>query len=330
MLGQTIETRSPISGAAVLNFLIVACLVALAILWSSPHPLIAAVLPLGFALGITLGRPKRIEFMVDHDGIRPIGSNQLIGYSTIHAITVAGRNYGLSPLDVVNVPMEIHHDLGTLVIPQRMNVDTAVLHNFLQSQLPPRPESSVPTILADYLDQQVAKFGPDKVTVIRAREDYTERWRLKARRWLATGILFTGITWFVVGIAVLTTNKRADDYGAWAGFGFIVGFLGLIWYLAPRAFRSAPPMRLLAKYPNSCLIIAPPGIALVQGDTKGSLPWSEITQVKSRFSQWLRASRIAGVQLQVRGAEIIIFDIYDRTPAEIEELFRRNLDLTVV
>lgn len=106
------------------------------------------------------------------------------------------------------------------------------------------------------------------------------------------------------------------------------------------ATRSIPRLRLellsrnasaklLAKHPNSCLIVAPTGIALVQGDTKGSLPWHEITKVAGYGPGWNRKNRGYGLQLHVRGAQIIVFDIYDRTPEEIEQLLRRNLDLPI-
>jgi hypothetical protein len=32
------------------------------------------------------------------------------------------------------------------------------------------------------------------------------------------------------------------------------------------------------------------------------------------------------LQVRVRGAEIIVFDIYERSPADIEQLMRRNLE----
>jgi hypothetical protein len=41
----------------------------------------------------------------------------------------------------------------------------------------------------------------------------------------------------------------------------------------------------------------------------------------------LQRRRGHGLRVQVRGAEIIVFDIYEASPEEIEALLRRNLEL---
>jgi hypothetical protein len=329
MLGQTIETRSPFSPWIIIHLVLVAALVAWAILARSPHPLIAAALPLGIAVGLVLGKPSRTVLLVDREGLRPLGAHETIYFDEISAITVGGREFGGPVLSIPSEPMEIHHQRGVLVVPALTSVDFTEFHNFLQSQIPPRPPRPVPTVLADYVAQQTAKFGPDKVIVIQTRRDLTEHWRRKRRKWISAGIFLTGLAWFVTGIAVLSTHKHSDEYGCWVAFGFFLGFGGILGYVAPHSLRQTQSARLLARHPDACLIVAPPGIALVQGDTKGALPWSEITKISTKSSQFGGTSQVKGLQLRVRGAEIVIFDIYEYTPAEIEELFRRNLDLPV-
>jgi hypothetical protein len=329
MLGQTIEARSPFSPWIIFYVALMAALVAWAILAANPHPLIAAALPLGIAFGLVLGRPQRTVLLVDREGLRLFGAHEMIYFDEINAITVGGRELGAQALSILSEPMEIHYQRGVLVVPPLTGVDFTEFHNFLQSQIPPQPPRPVPSVLADYLTQQIAKFGPDKVSVIQTRRDFTERWRRKRRKWVSAGIFLAGLTWFVTGIVVLSTNKRADEYGGWVALGFILGFGGILGYFAPHSLRRNQTGRLLVKHPDACLIVAPPGIALVQGDTKGALPWNEITKISRKFSQWGRARQVKGLQLRVRGAEIIIFDIYDRTPAEIEQLLRRNLDLPI-
>lgn len=329
MLGQTIEARSPYSPWIFFHLLLVAGLVAWSVLAGNPHPLIAAALPLGIAIGLVLGRPQRVVLLVDREGLRPFGSHEMIYFNEISAVTLRGREFGPYVLSGPNEPMEIHYQRGVLVVPPLTSVDFAEFHNFVRSQIPAQPPRAVPPVLADYLSQQIAKFGPDKVTVIHTRRDFTERWRRKRRRWVSAGITLAGLTWFVAAIGVLSTHKHADEYGGWVALGFFLGFGGILGYFAPHSLRRNQTGRLLAKYPNACLIIAPPGIALTQGDTKGALPWHEITKISVKFLQWGRARHPKGLQLRVRGAEIIIFDIYDRTPAEIEQLFRRNLDQPV-
>ncbi len=326
MIGQTVEARSVFSPWIVINLVAVAALVGWSLLAVNLHPLIAAALPLGISIGLLLGRPSRIAFLIETAGIRPLTRYDMINFDTIHAITVNGNSFGSGALSLVNVPMEIHHDRGTLTVPPIANVDVAELHNFLQSQLPPRPARRVPTVLGDFYAQQITKFGPDKVTVIHTREHHSEPWRRKRRKWIAAGICLAGLAWIVSGVTMLSTHKNSDEYGAWIVFGFLLGLGGILGYLTANSRNGNQARHWLAKFPSSCLVVAPPGIALIQGDTKGALPWSEITGVTTNISQWARTSRVKGVQLRVRGAEILILDIYERSPSEIEELFRRNID----
>jgi hypothetical protein len=329
MFGQTIDARAPFSPWIALYLLIAAALIAWAALIASAHPLFAAALPLGVVMGLIFGRPQRLVLLVDNDGLRPFGTPEKISFRDINAVTVGGREYDTLPQSLPIKPMEIHHDQGVLVVPPLMNVDFAEFHSFLLSQVPAQPTRTVPSVLTDYLAQQIAKFGPEKVLAIHTRRAFTEHWRRKRRKWISAGIFLAAIVWTVGSLAMLSTHPRADAYGAWLAVGFWLGVGALVGYFAPQALNRNATSRLLAKHPNSCLIVAPTGIALIQGDTKGSLPWREITKVTSKIAQWSRTRQAKGVQLRVRGAEIVVFDIYERTPQEIEQLLRRNLDLPI-
>jgi hypothetical protein len=83
--------------------------------------------------------------------------------------------------------------------------------------------------------------------------------------------------------------------------------------------------KLLTKHPDACIVISPSGLAMCQGDVQGVLPWEQVVDVTTKVSQWLRSARVSGLQIRVRGAEIIAFDIYNRSPSEMEAMIRRNL-----
>jgi hypothetical protein len=175
----------------------------------------------------------------------------------------------------------------------------------------------------------MTKFGSQKVEVIPTRRLVEEKWRKRRRWWVCVGIFLAGLIWIAVPIAIISSRPRSDEFAVWIFIGIWGVVAGLAGYFAPDSMTQKPADRLLAKNLDSCIIIAPTGIAMVQGDTKGSLPWREITKITNFASTWMRNRRGWGLRLQVRGAQILVFDIYERTPEEIEQLLRRNLDLPV-
>src|SRR5215213_8892534 len=93
MIGQTIDARSPFSRWIVLYLAVAAALIVWAALIGSAHPLLAAALPLGIAIGLIVGRPQRIDLVVDNDEIQPLGTAEKVYFREISAITIGGREY---------------------------------------------------------------------------------------------------------------------------------------------------------------------------------------------------------------------------------------------
>jgi hypothetical protein len=105
---------------------------------------------------------------------------------------------------------------------------------------------------------------------------------------------------------------------------FLLILFGLFGLLA-RLTRHNSAASVLRKHPDACIVVGPTGLAMVQGELQGIIAWHEIVSVSARFSQWLRFSRVSGLQIKVRGGEIIVHDIYEMSPAELETIVRRNL-----
>jgi hypothetical protein len=327
MVGQTVEARAPFSPAIAIYIVIAIGLGVLGVAIESWHPLFMAALPLGLAFGLFMGRPRRAILLVDNDGLRVFEAHEKVYFRYVTSISVGGREYGPNALSLPAKPLEIDYVGGTLVVPPVMNVDFTAFHNFLVSQVPSQPPRTIPAVLADYLNDQLAKFGSDKVVAVHTRRVFAEVWRRRRRKWLCGGIFLAAAAWFVGAIVFLSTLRHAEDYVLWLTLGIFIGLAGLIGFFSPRAMARNAIGQLLAKNPNSCIIVGPAGLAMVQGDTKGALPWREITKVTRNVSNGLQRRRGHGLRVQVRGAEIIVFDIYEASPEEIEALLRRNLEL---
>ena len=75
--------------------------------------------------------------------------------------------------------------------------------------------------------------------------------------------------------------------------------------------------KLPNKFGAASIVISPLGLAMVQGDLRGEIRWEEITKIKTAHTslksfQVSSNSNRAPVTLYVEGAEIPIWDIYDR------------------
>jgi multidrug transporter EmrE-like cation transporter len=322
MIGQTIEARPPFSIA--IPFFILCALGLLG--WSAaainPHPLLAAILPLSLAFGLWFGRPSHVVLLVENDGLRPFGTHDNIRFSGIAYVSVAGREYDGSAA-IPAAPIEIQHEGGYIAVPPRMIVDATEFYRFLVAWLPaPQPAQPHP-LLADYFSEQTAKFGPHKVRAIGTRRAILDRWRRRRWRSICGALFVTGVIWLVAGIA-LSTAKNDDAYAPWAGIGSLVALIsGLAFFVQSSVGESRN--RQIAKFADSFIIVGPAGLAMVQGDIKGAMRWDEIVKVTSRAAQSFRASNAHGLKLNVRGGEVIAFDIYEHSPAELEQLIRTFL-----
>lgn len=185
---------------------------------------------------------------------------------------------------------------------------------FLRTHQPP-PEMS------DYLQQQVALFGPAKVVVIPARAQRSshaippERYRRNA---VFLALLFTSIAWI---------PASGVGGGAIGGFAVLMLLLAAIGWLLSRAVVWNSPKKVPKKLWNSCLIFSPQGLAMMQGEYRGVLLWGDVRgamEAKKDRSFRFRSLN-AGVAVKLNGAELLIEDIYQESPQQIAGRIRQHI-----
>ena len=114
--------------------------------------------------------------------------------------------------------------------------------------------------------------------------------------------------WSVIGFSGI--GETAPGLG-----GVVVVLVGAGLYAASfaDALAADPALR---NWKNASLVIGPQGMAMVQGTIQGEVRWPELLDI--RFQSKPRgftigsSSAIHGILLRVKGANIVIADIYDR------------------
>ncbi|HEX4414263.1 MAG TPA: hypothetical protein VH107_11590 [Lacipirellulaceae bacterium] len=326
MIGQTIDARPSTSFFVFALPVISIGLVVWAVLSANPHIAIVAVLPLAVALGIWLGRPKHVVLVVEPDGLQIFGTHHKVRYADIQDVAVGGSLLDHDAGSVPALPMQIEHADGCLVVPPQMNVDRAEFYRFLTSQMPLRPVKPVPPALAPHAEAHIAKFGADKVQIVHTRRMIVERWRQSRRRWIGGSFFAVGLIWLAIGIGVLIVHPKQDEYTGWVVGGVLTSLFAGVALFFSNAKRARQADQVAMKHPDSCIVISPTGLAMSQGDLQGAVTWREIMKVTTKKSQFLSSSGVGGLQLHVRGGQILVFDIYERSLAELADIVRRNLN----
>jgi hypothetical protein len=141
--------------------------------------------------------------------------------------------------------------------------------------------------------------------------------------WLA--LLLSSVPVLVVGIVMINSRapgpriRRTEDAAAGViavgGIGIFAGLVGVLAHMS-MGRQTRPRIKDIEL---SSLVLSPAGVALRQGDLKGELKWEEIRGVT------LRRNRPLTVQLA--GVTISVFDVYDRSLAEIHSQMRQYIGL---
>ncbi|HEV3439228.1 MAG TPA: hypothetical protein VG122_17810, partial [Gemmata sp.] len=177
----------------------------------------------------------------------------------------------------------------------------------------------VPTKLRTFVSQQVDLFGPEKVFVFHARP-FPPLNSYHRHIGYSRAVIATGLVWVVCAGLFEVINSGDAEWFA-AGFTFI--FLGLSCQFGfSRASGSGRP----SNWQESCLVVSPGGIALVQGPLQGRMRWDELRAIelpaRPRFGLASHGAVNRGVGLLVEGAYFIIADFYNRPLAQIYSRLR--------
>lgn len=309
MIGERLESQFQVPWFALV--LVIAGLGLMAVGFSTQtSPMLAAsVLPLAIGASLLVfGRPPQFSALVGENGLEVEGSGGplVIPYASIRNIKADGR-----PADPrtasASASIAVQHDGGVLHIPGRLNVPTGELLRVLVDRVPTSGGRDVNPDLVDYLQRQEMYFDAESVATYCA-----------ARR-LASGSR-RGLRAFAVGMIVggvietaLASSGRFEV--AWAVPGVFCAAIGLVMFITSFA-ETAASGPLLKQWRKSSLVVGPTGLAMVQGPIHGEVRWPELLEIrfqpKPRGFPPTPANLIPGILLRVKGADIIIADIYDR------------------
>jgi hypothetical protein len=301
MIGQRIESRPRFPYVAVFMLAVAGLCVVIDPAGNSLHLLIFAALPGAIGLALLIIRERGFEAEITKDGLE-IGTPSLsLPYSAIEELLMPGKP-GRARAEI-----QVFHATGVVRIPPRLNVRSDKLFDFLLSQLLPNDVRDLPSLLADYHDEQEQRFGPEHVFSYKARQHKAKASRNATLAIGAAGAL-VGAAWIAIG-AILQ-----KDFTAWCGAGFLTFLLSLLVIMIAHFGGQAPNV---GKLKNSALVICPLGLALIQGDMRGELRWDELRDIryrtKSPFVDFqLSGYQLRGIDLKVAGATITIADVYNR------------------
>jgi hypothetical protein len=271
------------------------------------------IYPVVLGVILWLRQTRTVQLFLEERGIRVLRHGALIPYESIKSITERNVLWSGDPLAS---PLVIEHAGGRLVVPPRLSVKARDLHDWLAGRVPaPPPRACLPE-LADYHADQVAKFGPEKVTVIhrrgRTRPPGMGGWGV-----FLLSVILTALLWGVVAAAAAGWFPGTNERDGWLIAAFIVSFSGIVFAMLGVAISSSRDSKRRAAG-ASAIVLGPAGMAMKQGPMKGALRWDEIIGVTSAAGQ-------SQLIITVRGARIVVQDIYERSVHDIASSIRAFL-----
>jgi hypothetical protein len=265
-----------------------------------------AALPLLIAAAFFLTRERGFFTKLTAEGLELDSPPWRVAYGTIRRIYWDARGRA----DHFGMTL----DLGdsSIRIPANLNVSSRELHDFLDARVPGTNAAQLPSDLAGFLQAQQADFGADRVWHFSLRERGARQNRLSTTVAVAIAISLSAVIWFVYGIAVVHNNATDISFVFFGPFLLLVA--ALVYVIGTR--HGALP-KSVRRSPGG-LVIAPAGLALVQGKVQGQLRWDELRNVihvaKPRPFSLNNHHNLPGLWLDVDGASIQILDVYDKPP----------------
>jgi hypothetical protein len=323
MLGQTLETRAPVTTSAIHWTVIAAAMLVAAAALANFHIFMLGLAPLWLALALLLKRPTSQSLVLEENQILSLGTQLSVEYAAIRSVAIGDKSPEIGSPDLTPGPIRILHDQGQILLPESTNLPSMEVYRFLVSRIPSRPEREVNPSLAEHASEQTAKFGTEKVVVIHQRDPsikFHDRAKLNI---LGRVMVFSGLIWLLIMILYELNAEVPESHVAWLGVGVFCLLLGaLFWLLA--SVQPSKKRKHRAKYGRACIVVTPAGFAMDQGDLVGKLRWDEITGIKNASDGKWKGSREGPLHVSVAGGEVVILDLYEKSLVEIASLIMRN------
>lgn len=314
MIGQTIVSQPRPSWGAILWLMTAAILDVSAAALDNPHLAVLSLLPWLFALLLWRARPRPFRARFTETALEVDEPPLEVPYADLQGLLAPRRPNNPYKAGPRSYLIQVIHAQGALCIPARLNVPSDEVFGFLFRQFSPSGARDVPEPLMDFLRRKERYFGPEQVWTYRARAHLGQSKRYPRLRAFFLALLLSAGAWLVWGIA-----HGQEGWIVGGSLGLFFGGLSLLllWMDGRRNFGG------VRKWRQAGLVVAPDGLALVQGDMIGELSWDEVREVKfgkttSSFQFTATHSQVlSGIVLKVEGAVIVIADLYDRPLALI-------------
>jgi hypothetical protein len=313
MVGHRLSARAPFGARVMLPALAaVACLVG-AVQQKDPAWWVGLAMSVSLLAAALATRGAPFACRIEEDGLVDESSGQVIPFDTIEGVyPVNLREWRTRP---TRYPIAIAHEQGTFWLPGWRPIPSREIEESLVAALPLEPDTLPDSDVERYRQRQIQDFGSERVFA------FARRPLCRMPGNLRQGTIYWG-TLFVCSLAALAAgiHLKSSSIDTVAGIGLFVGFLGITASLmgpgggAPRGRRAIR---------SASIVVSPTGMAMSQHDLKGQLRWDEIRKVvytgrPPRFALSQSGARRA-IVLELDGATIPIFDVYDRPLAWIHK-----------
>jgi hypothetical protein len=322
MIGTRWTARRPVSKGAIAWFVTAA--VALGVGLGPGREFVAiwaavALAPLLIGVAVWVSRPEGVEITVTEAGLEceaPVLG--LVGYDRLEGIVVP-RSEGIDGREEARpegrYAIVVRTEDRDFVIPPWVDAQSSEVAGFLRSRMGASGSRRVHPDLKEYLDEQVATFGEDRVWSYRANPARLGHQGIRRVVAVCGALGVIGLAWCVAGALM-----EEDAAGVLIGCG--------IWCLIAAAVTlGVSRLGLRGRFgrikgiEESSLVVGPAGLALIQGPLRGEMAWEELRGVKPA-KRWRSATRVERVVpplwLRLDGATIPIHDVYDRPLPDIE------------
>jgi hypothetical protein len=279
-----------------LLMLLLVMLLAAAAIARNVHCALAALLPAVLLAAIVAGRPRSCRVLFDDTGLRTADLRSSIRYDAICGLLVNS-----SPCLPEKAPwrgvVRVLTPTTRIELAGRFDVSRDKVLRFLLDRIPRGGRMPHQPALRDFAEAQRVEFGAERVWTFRAAERCPGRSQLKYAAW---GLACVSGIW-------IAASALSRGWAAAAVVPFVFALLFAL--LASQSNRGR--VAVGANWREAGLVIAPVGLAMIQGDLNGTIRWSEIRMTTFRGGSLI---------IHVAGAAVTIADVYDRPIQQIAEL----------
>lgn len=308
MIGQTLTARRPFPLFALFFMLVALANVVVALGGDELRFLLFALPTALIALQLYRTRPGPFHATLTETAIVATEPAVTVPYDSIQGLLAGSRHADPYRRGSRRFSIQIRNDTCVLEIPPCPNVPSDEVYRFIFRQVPTRGAEPVHPSLSGYLRDKQHTFGSQRVWQFGPRQRVCGVRIGHRQRAAAIALFLSSVVYVVFGIGAGRGNE--GWLGGGVGMAVAAGILWLIGWERARRFN------LIQKDGKASVVISPDGLALLQGELRGEMCWNELLDVKlggggATFS-FSSEENIVGILLKVAGANIVMFDAFDR------------------